>query len=97
MSTIAQASSTSAPDTKARSILSRIHLEPSQIAERRVPGAEVVDGDPDTRVAEGTHHADLHVSIFHEQRLGYLDLQCGRWKPGLLEHVEDFVNDVLTP
>ena len=46
-----------------------------EVGERRVPGAEVVDGHPDTARAQGGEHLGDEVHVLHHGRLGQLDAQ----------------------
>ena len=65
-----------------------------EIAERRVAGAEVIDGDPHSEGAERAEREDAPVGVAHECRLGDLEHEGRRGEPRLLEHERNSVDEI---
>jgi len=55
--------------------LQRVHVEPLQVRERRVTGAEVVQRDADADAREVGQQGAGRLVVLHDHRLGELDVQ----------------------
>src|SRR5688500_12929588 len=58
--------------------LEDLYRQLGQIAERRVAGAEVVDGDVDAQAAQGVQLLDVGVDVVHHHAFRELDVDAGR-------------------
>src|SRR5205823_4311641 len=65
--------------------LQDVDREATQVAERRVPGAEVVDGQLDTELLELPQAGGDQRAVVEEDALGQLEDQRGRVKAGAVE------------
>src|SRR5437763_756227 len=57
--------------------LQPVDMEPLQVAQRRVAGAEVVDGEPDPQLAQLVQRLDGTLGILHHRPLGDLEAHRG--------------------
>ncbi len=73
------------------------HRQPAQVGQVRVPGAEVVDGDPHAHVAEGLEGLERPPRGAHDRGFGELQLEQLRCEPGLGEDPGDIADQVGVP
>ena len=78
-----------------RAIFRMSTSEPAQVAERRVAGAEVVDGDPDAQVPQRRQARDGRLRVGEHDGLGHLEHEARGRKPGRAEHVGELVDERL--
>src|SRR5271165_1764992 len=69
--------------------LDLVEGEAAQIAQRRIPGAEIVHGDADAERAELVQHAEYRLVVLQQRGLGDLELQSPRGKSRAGERVGD--------
>ena len=62
-----------------------------QVEQRRVPGAEVVDIESDTEVAQRGEDLARALRVLHDGRLGDLESECAWVETGLVECLADAV------
>src|SRR5574341_1852808 len=74
--------------------LQRVDGECLEIAERRVTGTEVVDGDPHPQSLELAQYLDGVLGVLHGQALGDLQLQKPRIELGFPEGLVDVAHEV---
>nr|WP_255600999.1 hypothetical protein [Blastococcus sp. LR1] len=55
--------------------LELVHGQPAQVAHRAVPGAEVVDGQPQAEVVQALEHVHAACGVGHDGALGDLEAQ----------------------
>ena len=77
--------------------LELVHLEALEVAQRRIPRAEVVDGHAHAARMQVSH--DLHgaLGIVAGHPLGQLQLQAGRIDPRLAQHLADQAGQIRVP
>ncbi len=68
--------------------LDQVHREVAQIVERRVAGAEVVDGQLAARLAQRIDPHPVLIAGLHQQGLGDLDDDVRRVQPEVVDHLE---------
>ena len=77
--------------------LEHVDREPAQVGQRRVPGAEVVDRDPDAEGLEPPEGRGRRLAVLHEDRLGDLQDETARVEARLGERRGDRVDDAGRP
>ena len=55
--------------------LELVHRQAAQVGERRIAGAEVVDGDLDAHCAQGIQGLERCIEVVHQHRLGDFELE----------------------
>ncbi len=66
--------------------LELVHLEPFQVAQGRIAGAEIVDGHADAARVKRIHHRHRRLRVLHRDRLGQFQFQAVRGQPGLAQY-----------
>src|SRR5207248_2334312 len=74
--------------------LQGVDREVPQVAQRGVPGTEVVDGQADANVLEGAQDLDGEVDVIHEHRLGDLEAQLRGIDAGRSQGAHDVADEV---
>ena len=69
--------------------LELVHVEAAQVGQRRVAGAEVVDGQGDAELAQQAEHVGRPHRVGHDQRLGDLEDERARRHPVLAQGLVD--------
>src|SRR5436190_1283464 len=69
--------------------LQDVDRELPQVAERRVPGAEVVDRQPDAQATQLVQPLGSHRRVLHEHGLGHLQYERARREPRMRQGVGD--------
>ncbi len=68
--------------------LDQINRECAQIVERRVAGAEVIDGQLAARLAQGIDPHPVLIAALHQQRFGNFDDDVGRIELKMVDNLE---------
>mmetsp|Transcript_20721 Transcript_20721/g.38883 ORF Transcript_20721/g.38883 Transcript_20721/m.38883 type:complete len:265 (-) Transcript_20721:52-846(-) len=66
-----------------------------QMAERRIAGAEVIDGQADAARVQLVHHGDRNRRVVHRGAFGQLQLQALRRHAGVTQHTADQLGQVI--
>src|SRR3954471_12885517 len=74
--------------------LERVDREAPQVAQRRVAGAEVVEGQPDPEVLEQLDLAGRLRGVLREQRFGDLEREQRRLQARALQGLRDIPDEV---
>ena len=82
------------PSTNERSIFKHVDREPLEVAQRRVAGAEVVDGQPHAEGPEVLQHLEPGRRVGHQRGLGDLEAQRRRLEAAPLERADHEVDEV---
>ena len=75
--------------------LERVDREVLQVRQRRIAGAEVVDGDGETLVAELVQHLADRVEVVQQAGLGHLELDPRRIAADVAHDLGDPLREVL--
>ena len=67
--------------------LERVHRQVAQVAERRIAGAEIVDGDEHAELVDFLDHAQRARRVEHHRALGDLELERGGEHAGSFEQL----------
>ena len=73
--------------------LEDVDPEAAQVAERRVAGPEVVDGDPDPEIADRLEARDRRRGVVEHDRLGHLEHELPRLEAGLAQDGLDVADE----
>ena len=75
--------------------LQDVHRELPEIGQRRVPGAEVVDGHLDAQLLQAVQPGDGGGGVPHQRGLGDLQNEQGRIDPAGVQRVADVVDQLV--
>ena len=75
--------------------LQRVDREVLEVRQRRVPGPEVVDRDPEALVAQLVEHAADRVEVVQQRGLGHLELEPRRLAARVADDRRDTMGEVL--
>ena len=74
--------------------LHAVDREAAQVVERRVAGAEIVDGDLHAHLAQAVQRGDRARRVLHGQALGDLQLEIARRQAGALQRRGDHLRQI---